>query len=333
MVLQNKYKARASRRYNASRGGVGSGRGRGRARAHRYEETSFPSLPAERPNEEEGEGGELESNDESQDEEDEQVSTLSAKYAPRKVTSNAWRYADPVQDGKSISCSKNMSLTFASSIAEQSKVTDDGEEEGEEDEGEDLSELIARVSKMDSSRTTNALSSQQAASEALEADDADVDSSLSYLLERQAQRERGHHPTGTPRHALSEEQKHQLEMEGRKLQEEKAKLEKHERRRRLLQQETKTISLHIGDQRRGQSSLSNNKQPMHRSAVVPAEDEQRQPRNLHDVDSFLAEVDASRHSEESQGPRSASLQRKSRATPAQAASEHKEMEDFLDSVL
>jgi hypothetical protein len=106
MVLQNKYKARASKRYNASRGGIsdtrgrgGGGRSRGSSRLQSNDDSQFPSLNTE----EKGEG-------EDEDEDDEEGSSHSSgddkvkeggtketsgnKYSRRKLESNAWRYQE-----------------------------------------------------------------------------------------------------------------------------------------------------------------------------------------------------------------------------------------------
>ena len=104
MVLQNKFKARASRRYNAARGGASDGRGRGRGggrrgggRSNNHE--AFPSLPGQEGDEdEEGEEGE----DTSSGEEGRDAS-VEKKFARRKLQSNAWRYQEdekPVKEGE-----------------------------------------------------------------------------------------------------------------------------------------------------------------------------------------------------------------------------------------
>lgn len=143
----------------------------------------------------------------------------------------------------------------------------------------DLSAVLERVAKLDSSRTSQAVSNEAAARRALDADAADVDTSLLPLIERQRQRqrelERGRgvgpddhggrsnsdtkdrsggatgglldsRPHPSARYELSEEQRRELEREGRRLQIEKERQEKHERRTRLLQQQAKSLSLDIG---------------------------------------------------------------------------------------
>lgn len=92
MVLQNKYKARASRRYNSARGGTSDGRGhgggRGRGAPRRLDGSSFPSLPGH----EHGELDKGDDEDRSTESEDSEARRQMSKYAPRKLASNAWRF-------------------------------------------------------------------------------------------------------------------------------------------------------------------------------------------------------------------------------------------------
>lgn len=106
MVLQNKYKARASRRYNAARGGLQDGRGRGRGRGgyRGNNEDSFPSLnPDEDGKDSDEEEGEDETN------EAESPGEVKGKYSRRKLESNAWRYQEEEVDPH-----QGMSLLMAS---------------------------------------------------------------------------------------------------------------------------------------------------------------------------------------------------------------------------
>lgn len=113
MVLQNKYKARASKRYNAARGGSsstserGSTRGTGRRGARPavfgapHQDDSAGSEEEEK-EEEEGEFPSLGAVDASgsvqKEEEAEEEGQIRGKYAKRKMESNAWRYAEPEVD-------------------------------------------------------------------------------------------------------------------------------------------------------------------------------------------------------------------------------------------
>lgn len=93
MVLQNKYKARASKRYNAARGAASDGRGRGRGLGRggaggRPNRAAFPSLPGQEDGDDGGGGGD----DNEEEELDEETRAQQTKYAPRKLMSNSWRY-------------------------------------------------------------------------------------------------------------------------------------------------------------------------------------------------------------------------------------------------
>ncbi|PWN37747.1 uncharacterized protein FA14DRAFT_18628 [Meira miltonrushii] len=325
MVLQNKYKARASKRYNAARGGASDGRGRGRGGGRggmqrRLDPTAFPSLPGQ----DSEEGEEEEEGDESGESDSSEQKRQRSKYAPRKLTSNSWRYEEP------------------------SKETAEGEENAEEEEEPevDLSGLLERVARLDSSKTSKALSSEQAARNALDTNAADIDASLLYLLDRQKQRDRTAEQDSNdishslPRHNLTEEQRKELEREGKRLQEEKVRQEKHQRRARVLQQASaKTISLDIGENRRAKDE--NVPKPAARgkhsnSTSHLYEDEADFPNQKagdYDVDAFLSEMNTP-------SPRVPDISRRAEDVKqleiAQREKTHKKEqvdEDFLDSIL
>lgn len=117
MVLQNKYKARASKRYNAARSGASGSSERGTARGTGRR----GARPAVFGAAHQGDGDEEERCDEESEEEEEEEGksefpSLNAaaapsssaqveeeapgrgKYAKRKMESNAWRYAEPEVD-------------------------------------------------------------------------------------------------------------------------------------------------------------------------------------------------------------------------------------------
>lgn len=99
MVLQNKYKARASRRYNSARGGTSDGRGRGGSRGRggrQYTQEAFPSLKGEAEEDAEGSG----SGGDDDDDDDDSTSRVENKFARRTIQSNAWRYAEPAVDSR-----------------------------------------------------------------------------------------------------------------------------------------------------------------------------------------------------------------------------------------
>lgn len=150
-------------------------------------------------------------------------------------------------------------------------------ENGERSESEsevDLSAVLKHVANLDSSRASQAISTEQEAETKLNADAADVDVSLlpmmqkrQQLREEQAQARSGDSTRDgqkflddsnrrTPqRHALSEKQRRELEEEGRRLQIEKERQEKHDRKARILQQQAKIFSLDAsGSLSKGQSS-------------------------------------------------------------------------------
>lgn len=327
MVLQNKYKARASKRYNAARGGLSDGRGRGRGAGRggmqrRLDPTAFPSLPGQE-NEDEEED-EVEEGDNSGESDTSEQKRQRSKYAPRKLTSNSWRYEEP------------------------SKETAEGEEGGEEEEEPevDLSGLLERVAKLDSSKTSKALSSEQAARNALDKNAADIDASLLYLLDRQKQRERTAEQDSNdvshslPRHNLTEEQRKELEREGRRLQEEKVRQEKHQRRARVLQQaSSKTISLDIGENRRAKDDTVSRPSARNKHSGSTShlyEDEANDSNDRagdDDVDAFLSEMNTSPSnvpSKECKAEYERQLENAQREKP------HKKEqvdEDFLDSIL
>ncbi|KAK0568073.1 hypothetical protein OC861_002317 [Tilletia horrida] len=201
MVLQNKYKARASARYNAERGGSGrgtsGGRGgsRGRGRGGRGRGAGWGGHADDDGDGQDGtdQDGEEDDEDGDEDHDAENVAFPSlhasasasqsaasssrreekvpSKYAKRKLESNAWRYKQ-----------------------DETEDNPDAEPEPEVD----LSALFARVAKLDSSK--NAVitigapsSSSQSKAETVEtAEDieADIDHSLAYLYERERARER-----------------------------------------------------------------------------------------------------------------------------------------------
>lgn len=327
MVLQNKYKARASRRYNAARGGTSDGRGRGRGGGRggmqrRLDPAAFPSLPGQESDAEE-EGDEEEGEDDDSDTSDQKHQR--AKYAPRKLTSNSWRYEEPSKD----------------------KI--EGEEGAEEEEEPevDLSGLLERVAKLDSSKTSKALSSEQAAKSALDTDAADVDASLLYLLDRQKQRERNAEQDtidiihSLPRHNLTEQQRKELEREGRRLQEEKVRQEKHQRRARVLQQASaKTISLDIGDNRRSKDDNKSRQIPRgtHSNSTSHLYEEMGTGPSMttkagdDDVDAFLSEMNSSSNVNDN----SIKAENEKQFKNAQIRTSQQKGqidEDFLDSIL
>lgn len=219
----------------------------------------------------------------------------------------------------------------------------------------DLSGLLERVAKLDSSRTSKALSSEQVARSALDADAADVDTTLLYLLDRQRQREKAANEEadvaqGLPRHGLTSEQRLELEREGRRLQEEKVRQEKHERRARILQGAgSNTISLDIGNGRRQKrqdehdgAAKGKARQKYGREADPDAlvhlyldeEDGKDQMLPANDIDAFLNEVDGpARQPVTSARPNR--LTTKSTVTPAfnPNVNQKGNEEDFLDSIL
>ena len=135
----------------------------------------------------------------------------------------------------------------------------------------DLSGLLERVAKLDSSRTSRALTSQEAAESSLQADSDDVDKSLLHLLERLQQRESAGGGSGSKEGKgrqleLSAAQLKQLEWEGKRLLEEKERETRHFGRvQKLKSGQPRTISLDIGDQRRS----GNGDHPSLRSSGKP----------------------------------------------------------------
>jgi hypothetical protein len=265
MVLQNKYKARASKRYNAARGGGAAGegessragargrgrvRGRGRGGAH-----SDPFRAAV-----EG-GGEASGSGEEEDEEEEegeaeaqdafpalQASTAgaassqarqsrgeAAKYARRPMESNAWRYAEPEAevDPHAGECmlSRAVLLPVAQRAERQSAdVAYAARAEPQEPEPEvDLSNLFAKVAQLDSSRSAiPGLPSEEQRRELEE----DVDRSLAYLHARQRERERGkgaaareEEKGGVERREITEEERREEEEERREMGKERERAE------------------------------------------------------------------------------------------------------------
>lgn len=178
MVLQNKYKARASAKHNKGRGGgEGRGRGRGRGGAHGHERgrpledeegievpdsepEEFPSLgqAAEKDAERSG--------DSEAEEEAEETRRQRQKYGKRKIESNAWKFQQDVKD------------PYA--------------EESEPEPEVDLTNLIERVKQLDSGKNAKvtAVSNAQDEEEARRIEE-DIDHSLSYLLHKERQRQKG----------------------------------------------------------------------------------------------------------------------------------------------
>lgn len=327
MVLQNKYKARASKRYNAARGGTSDGRGRGRGGGRggihrRIDPAAFPSLPGQESEEEDDEEGE---GDESGESDSSEQKRQRSKYAPRKLTSNSWRYEEP------------------------QKETIEGAEEEEEEEPEvDLSGLLERIAKLDSSKSSKALSSEQAAKNALDTDAADIDASLLYLLDRQKQRERTAEQDSNeishslPRHNLTEEQRKELEREGRRLQEEKIRQEKHQKRARILQQASaKTISLNIGDNRRTKdenvSKPSLKDKHSNSTSHLYEDDGDPSALNKHtaddDVDAFLSEINDSSSTVLDKFDKVKDREQLENAQKKASQKSGQVDEDFLDSIL
>lgn len=255
MVLQNKYKARASRRYNAARGGAASDRGRGgRGRGGSFrsegsgsnrgaDESAFPQLgnvkrgqdgegqedgddSDEEDDEGEEEDGEESENDDEGDEGNFKGSSAErGKYSRRKLESNAWRYAEKEVDphGVSLACL----ILLSDDNADHLLVTPTEEKEESEPEV-DLTALREKVSKLDSSRTSNALSSRKELEDALakqrDEDENDVDHTLSHLLHRQRIRGDSERKSSAgSRIRLDDAELLELEREGRRLQEEKEK--------------------------------------------------------------------------------------------------------------
>ena len=122
MVLQNKYKARASKRYNAARGGISDSRGRGGAGSSRggrgerrldyNNTTAFPGVNGrsgeegdgsddddeEEAEEGQGSGDEVASSSVEKVVHGQAISGERGKYSRRKLESNAWRYQEEEVD-------------------------------------------------------------------------------------------------------------------------------------------------------------------------------------------------------------------------------------------
>lgn len=232
MVLQDKYKARASARYRAAHGMApkerGSGRGRGRGRAARNPgpgrgEGTSRAKGADASNDEDKDEDEDEEEEEGE-EEDAQFPTLRAaaehasktdeqrardaaeaeaaaaearRYARRPKQSNAWRFEQLMAD----SAPKDPRLAVQ---------REGGGEEGEEEEPEeDLTELLAKVKQLDVSKgavtdgvfaraasasAAPAVNSEERARRRREMED-DIDHDLDYLKARaqaRAQAQRKH---------------------------------------------------------------------------------------------------------------------------------------------
>lgn len=126
MVLQNKYKARASRKYNAERGGASSSNGRGRAnsrargrgRGGAHSSSNFNNDHDQENSQDEDDDSEQHSGEE-EEEKDPNFPSLAStskpkdksgdsngtrepasrsKYSRRKLESNSWRYQEEEKD-------------------------------------------------------------------------------------------------------------------------------------------------------------------------------------------------------------------------------------------
>ncbi len=197
MVLQNKYKARASAKHNRGRGG-GGGRGRGRGRGGR---AMFPDGGHEMTegqydgdsNEEEDEEGDEESeeNDEEnaafpslkqgaaqsqkaktgeEEQEDAETTKERGKYSRRKIESNAWRF-------------------------EQMRKDQERDPDEEPEPEVDLTALLERVKLLDSSKelkagvTLGGAGQEEEDEEERKRIEADIDHSLAYLSEKDRARQ------------------------------------------------------------------------------------------------------------------------------------------------
>ncbi|UZJ55259.1 hypothetical protein CBS101457_004579 [Exobasidium rhododendri] len=339
MVLQNKYKARASRRYNSSRGGSsdtrgrgGGGRGRGAGHFHGGE-AQFPSLN----------GGEQEDGDERGEDADDldllegedeggEVSDTRNKYSRRRLESNAWRY--------------------------QEDEVDPLEEAEKEPELEvDLSGLLARVAKLDSSRTSKAFSSREGVAGLSSGgatkdddDDDDIDQSLLYLLDRQRERQAGKGAadensqgmSSKPPGITSSEMK-QLEIEGKRLLEERERERRHYGRAQMLKtSQSKTISLNIGENRSkkcGKPARTVERVPrnVNVGTLYDAEDDDDEEEAREDgVDAFFKQLDLTKGGTRVTSSRRTLEKPTSPTSPPAALSSSMRLqadEDFLDSII
>jgi hypothetical protein len=263
--------------------------------------------------EEGGEGDELDGQARSDD--DEEQRALRVKFAPRKLQSNAWRYTEPEKDD-----------------AQQA-------EEQESEDEIDLTGLIERVAKLDSNRTSKTLvSSEAAALRGIEEDFDDIDVSLLHLLAKNrlakegAHGRNGHEGSG---YTLSDEQVRELEEEGRRLLEEKARQEKHERRARILKQSAKSISVNIGSgtsDRKVEERIPDSKGYRRAKSndvahIYSDDDEDGAPADLDDTEAFLQERLGGRRQTEP------STQAKPRDLVKQTNDSRAADEDFLDTIL
>lgn len=372
MVLQNKYKARASRRYNAARGGLQDGRGRGGGDRDRSRggyrgnnEESFPSLNLDDDDDDDGE--EAEEKGEGDSEEADSAEKVKGKYSKRKLEGNAWRYQEEEKVDPHQGTSLLMPLVdFESFLLTILTIIIEGEEESEPEV--DLSGLLERVVKLDSSRTSRALSSKQAVESSLQAENQDIDHSLLYLLDRQRERERGkvgatmddkanqflsnNKFKATGGGQLSASELKLLEMEGKKLLQEREREKRHYGRAQMLkyqQPESKVISLNIGENRRKQKEQDKDTKKKPQSSFNMADlyydDEVDVPQshpggNDEDgFDYFLNEVSKAKSSSRTNNLQ-VSAQKGNEAkqiatatTSIPSSTNRKEDEDFLDSII
>jgi hypothetical protein len=209
----------------------------------------------------------------------------------------------------------------------------------------DLSGLLARVAKLDSSRTSKAFSSHEARGLNSDAvDDEDIDQSLLYLLDRQREREGGRSTaddsngqirSSRPPGLTPSEMRH-LEMEGKRLLEERERERRHFGRAEMLKsKQSKTISLNIGENRNvkeSQPSKPGGRTPrnVNRAALYDTEEEDSKEDG---VDIFLQALNSSKRDTSS----AAKLPIVSPPLPAlaslPASTRRKEDEDFLDSII
>jgi hypothetical protein len=175
MVLQNKFKARASAKYNKGRGGAGRGRGRGGAHGHErgqpLEDEEGIELADDEPEEfpaldQAAQKDAKEAGDSEAEEEAEEARLQRQKYGKRKIESNAWKFQQDVKD------------PYA--------------EESEPEPEVDLTNLIERVKQLDSGKNAKitTIGGVQDEEEARRIEE-DIDHSLSYLSHKERQRQKG----------------------------------------------------------------------------------------------------------------------------------------------
>lgn len=210
-------------------------------------------------------------------------------------------------------------------------------EEVEEEAEVDLSGLLERVVRLDSSRTSKALSSQQAAEASLKNDVDDIDHTLLHILEKQRERERGKAIT---REDINEEVKSNrltpselklLEMEGRRLLEEKDRESKHYGKAQgLKSQQPKTISINIGENQRKKedSKTSNGRRVIRRQMNMAAlYDEEEDPIAVMPSNGAILSLPPTNDKVQDFASNPALTR------PVQASAPLREQEDFLDSII